>query len=123
MSMLFYTNMMKASLMSFPNDETGNVLAEMHQAGVDLTKPIVITYFQLFEEKRNAKAMYDHLLETDMKLTISLHPDQTPNVWDLDCSLTMIPTYENVNKFEEIFEKTARKFDGYNDGWGAELED
>lgn len=109
--------------MSFPNDDTGNVLTEMQQAGMDLTQPVEVTFFQLFEEKANAMAMQKHVEESDLQARVSLHPDETPQVWDVDCTLTLVPSYENIVEFEEKFEKIARKFDGYNDGWGVEMKD
>ncbi len=108
--------------MSFPNDETGNVLTEMQQAGLDLSQSVEVTFFQLFEEKSNAIAMQQFVEQSDMQATVSLHPDQTPNVWDVDCTLTMVPSYDNIVEFEEKFENIARQFDGYNDGWGVEAD-
>jgi len=49
-----------------------------------------------------------------------VHPDVTPNVWDVDCTIQMIPSYDEVIKHEVDFEQLANKFSGYNDGWGIE---
>jgi hypothetical protein len=53
-------------------------------------------------------------------MTIKLHPDETPNVWDLDVTLTMVPSHQNISAQETAFEKIASQFSGYNDGWGIE---
>ena len=53
-------------------------------------------------------------------IKIDLHADETPNVWDVDCSILMIPTHENIIKQEAEFEEIVFKFSGYNDGWGIE---
>jgi len=106
--------------MNFPDDDTGQVLAEMHQAGIDLSISHEVVFFQLFEQQAQARAMADFLKETMPQVSVSLHPDETPNVWDLDCTLSMVPAYDDIVAREQEFESIAAKFDGYNDGWGIE---
>lgn len=106
--------------MNFPNDETGQVLAEMHQAGINLSATHNVVFFHLFEKETQAQAMADFIKENMKEVIVSVHPDETPNVWDLDCTIAMIPTYDAVSKQEVDFEKLANKFSGYNDGWGIE---
>lgn len=106
--------------MNFPEDETGQVLAEMQQAGVDLSQQHKVVFFHLFEKKSQAQAMFDLLQQTIPAISMKLHEDETPNVWDLDCTLAMVPSYDGIVEQENEFEKIAAKFDGYNDGWGIE---
>lgn len=106
--------------MNFPNDETGQVLAEMQDAGIDLTVTHPVVFFQLFEKKEQAEAMANHLNEKAPEIQLSIHPDETPNVWDLDCTVNMVPSYDGVVAQEAEFEQLAAKFNGYNDGWGIE---
>lgn len=106
--------------MNFPNDETGQVLAEMQQAGIDLSQQHAVVFFQLFEQQSQAQAMADHISQTMPDVRINVHPDETPNVWDVDCTLVMIPCYDQVIEQEALFEKIAATFSGYNDGWGIE---
>ena len=106
--------------MNFPDDETGQVLAEMNQAGIDLGQTHEVIFFHLFEQQSQAQAMVDHLSSNFPEVTCNIHPDETPNVWDVDCSVTIIPTYEDIIKTEEALEKVATQFSGYNDGWGIE---
>jgi len=106
--------------MNFPNDETGQVLAEMQQAGIDLSVIHNVVFFHLFEQEAQAHAMADFIKENMTDVSVNIHPDETPNVWDVDCSLTMLPSYEAIIKQEDDFELLATKFSGYNDGWGIE---
>jgi len=106
--------------MNFPTDETGQVLAEMQQAGIDLSVTHKVVFFHLFEQQTQAQAMADFISENMADVIVSLHPDETPNVWDLDCTVAMVPSYDNVLKQETDFEALANKFSGYNDGWGIE---
>lgn len=106
--------------MKFPTDETGQVLAEMHQAGIDLSIMHDVVFFHLFEQKSQAQSMAEYINENMKNVTVSIHPDETPNVWDLDCSIKIVPTYDEILKQEIEFENIANKFSGYNDGWGIE---
>jgi|TARA_B110000091_G_C13789843_1_gene465111 hypothetical protein len=106
--------------MDFPNDETGQVLSEMQQAGIDLTQQHDVVFFHLFEQQAQAQAMADFINKTLPDVKVELHADETPNVWDVDCTLAMIPHYDEVIEKEIAFEKMAVKFSGYSDGWGIE---
>lgn len=106
--------------MNFPNDDTGQVLAEMHKEGIDLTVVHKIVFFQLFERKEQAQAMAEHLREKAPDMEMNIHPDETPNVWDLECTVNMLPDYDAIVAQEAQFEQIASKFNGYNDGWGIE---
>jgi len=106
--------------MNFPNDETGQVLAEMNQAGIDLTKLHDVVFFHLFEQKEQAQAMVDFLLKDSPEISVIIEADETPNIWDVNCIINIIPSHENILQQEIIFEKIAAKFSGYNDGWGIE---
>jgi sugar diacid utilization regulator len=106
--------------MNFPSDDTGQVLAEMQQAGIDLSLSHPVVFFQLFEQQQQAQAMANYCQQQFPDMLCNLHPDQTPNVWDLDCTLMMVPSYEAIVAQEAEFEQLARKFNGYNDGWGIE---
>lgn len=106
--------------MTFPNDETGQVLAEMQTAGIDLTMQHKVVFFQLFEQEQQAKAMVAHLASQAPDMIVELVPDEMPNVWDVNCTVEMTPSYEAIVAQEAEFEQLAGKFKGYNDGWGIE---
>ena len=106
--------------MTFPNDDTGNVLAEMQEAGIDLVKMHDVVFFQLFEQKEQAEKLVAHLKNVAPEMEVALHPDETPNVWDVDCTVKMVPSYDGIVAQEAEFEQLATKFNGYNDGWGIE---
>ena len=106
--------------MSFPNDETGQVLAEMQAAGIDLSQKHTVVFFQLFEKKEQAQQMVDYLKKSAPDMLVVLEPDEIPNVWDVNCTVEMIPDYDAIIAQEAQFEQIADKFNGYNDGWGIE---
>lgn len=106
--------------MNFPSDETGQVLAEMQEAGIDLSLTHNVVFFHLFEQESKAHEMANFIKENMTEVSVNVHPDETPNVWDLDCTIKMVPNYDAVIKQETDFEKLANKYSGYNDGWGIE---
>jgi len=106
--------------MNYPSDETGQVLAEMQEAGIDLSIIHDVVFFHLFEQESQAQAMTDFINENMANVTVNMHPDETPNVWDVDCIVKIVPSYDAVCKQEADFEQLATKFSGYNDGWGIE---
>ncbi|MGB1263666.1 MAG: ribonuclease E inhibitor RraB [Cognaticolwellia sp.] len=106
--------------MTFPNDETGQVLAEMQAAGIDLNAMHNVVFFQLFEQELQAKALVEHLATQAPDMQVELVPDELPNVWDVNCTVAMIPSYDGIIAQEAEFEQLAAKFKGYNDGWGIE---
>ncbi len=106
--------------MSFPEDETGQVLAEMQAAGIDLNEMHSVVFFQLFEQEQQAQALVAHLAEQAPDMLVELTADELPNVWDVNCTVSMIPSYDAIVAQEAEFEQLAAKFKGYNDGWGIE---
>lgn len=107
--------------MNFPDDETGQVLAEMFEAGVDLSKSYSIVFFQLFEQKADAQQMVDHLAAQAPEIQVELSADDLPNIWDVNCMVEMLPSYDGIVAQEAEFAQLAAKFNGYNDGWGIEV--
>ncbi|MDO6428167.1 ribonuclease E inhibitor RraB [Thalassotalea sp. 1_MG-2023] len=107
--------------MTFPNDDTGQVLTEMQNAGIDLSIIHPVVFFQLFEKEEQARAMASYLKQKAPDMQVKVHPDQTPNVWDVDCTVNMLPDYDAITAQEAQFEQIAAKFEGYNDGWGIEV--
>jgi hypothetical protein len=106
--------------MNFPSDETGQVLAEMQQAGIDLSMTHNVVFFHLFEQESKAHEMASFINDNMEGVSVTVHPDETPNVWDLDCTIQIVPSYDAVIKQEADFGELANKFSGYNDGWGIE---
>ena len=94
----------------------------MQAVGVDLSKEYAVIFFQLFEQEQQARAMAEYLKNNFTEINISVHADQeTPNIWDVDCTISMIPRYDDIVAKEAELEIIAAKFNGYNDGWGIEV--
>lgn len=101
-------------------DETTQVLNEMEQAGIDLNVAHDVVFFQLFEKKEQAQQMMDYLAAELPEVSGELLADEIPNVWDVNVTVNMLPSYQNIVDQEKLFEQIAGQFNGYNDGWGIE---
>ena len=110
----------ETAYMNFPSDETGQVLAEMQQSDIDLSISHDVVFFHLFEQQAQAQAMADFVKQNVANVNVSVHADETPNVWDVDCTVLITPSHAGIVEQEEILEKIVTQFSGYSDGWGIE---
>ena len=104
--------------MNFPDDENGSILTEIFEAGVDLTQAVDVDFFHLFEKKPQAEKMVEQVAKAHPDVTVKLFEDDTPGVWDVSCTINIVPSYDNICEYEKTFETIADKCNGYADGWG-----
>lgn len=102
----------------FPDDENGSLLAEMQQAGVDLSQACDVDFFHLFEKKPQAEKMVEIIKKDFPETQVTLFEDDTPGVWDVSCTINLVPSYDNICEYEKTYETIADKCNGYADGWG-----
>ncbi|CCQ11681.1 putative orphan protein [Pseudoalteromonas luteoviolacea B = ATCC 29581] len=108
--------------MQFPNDENGQLLAEMHTAGIDLDKLLPVDFFILFEQENNAKAFIAALTKDELAPIMSLQTCPDTGVWEVKTTVTMVPEHQLLSQTEQYLESIADKHDGYGDGWGILAE-
>lgn len=106
--------------MKFPKDENGELLREMHEAGVDLSQPLNIDFFFVFKTKKDAEAMIEALAATGETLETALEKNDIHEDWDLCCTINMVPTHAAITLRELQFTKLAEQHNGLEDGWGVE---
>lgn len=104
--------------MTFPDDENGRLLLEMHNEGIDLSQSHKVDFFHLFEKKPQAEKMAQLIQQSHPETEVKVFEDETPGVWDVCCTIKMVPDYDNICEMEKTFESVADKCDGYADGWG-----
>ncbi len=105
--------------MKFPKDENGELLREMHEAGIDLTEPRNIEFFAFFSTKKDAEAMVAALASDSDVVNTSLEHNEIQDDWDLCCSIQMVPSHAAITLRELSFTKLAEKHNGESDGWGV----
>ncbi len=104
--------------MTFPDDENGRLLAEMQAEGIDLSKTYPVDFFHLFEKKPQAEKMAEVMAKSHPEVTVKVFEDETPGVWDVSCTVSVVPSYDSICEWEKAFESIADKCEGYADGWG-----
>jgi len=117
--------------MNFPNDETGQILQEMANAGFDFSENYVVDFFALFHTEQDADAVAKIFLkrleqgEAFVKVE-SRHYDHGGDASiaiELQVSKLMPVTYEAISEFELEYKRIAEKHKGYSDGWGVFMGD
>jgi len=108
--------------MKFPNDENGDLLREMHEAGINLTQPMNVDFFLIFRTKKDAETAIEALAATGETLETSLEKNEIHDDWDLCCTLNMVPTHSAITLREMQFAKLAEQHNGQGDGWGVMQE-
>jgi hypothetical protein len=104
--------------MNFPDTDNGEMLAEMYEAGMDLTVSHAVDFFLNFNKKKDAEKMRQQVEENDANCKMSLTENETHDGWVLCCTVDIIPTHETITLTEMAFDKIAEKLNGDSDGWG-----
>ncbi len=106
--------------MKFPNDETGSILQEMFDNGEDLSKPFEISFFILFDER---KEVLDYLVtRQDESCTESISWVEEEKKWELSIIVTEVPSHDAITDFEASLAEGASLFNGDIDGWACTQE-
>ena len=105
--------------MDFPNTEDGEMLREMHQAGMDLTIVHNIDFFINFGKKKDAEKMQAEVEANNSDSIFSLDENETHDGWILCCTIEMIPAHDDIIEVERAFDKIAATHQGESDGWGV----
>ena len=104
--------------MEFPKDANGELLREIYEAGVDLSRPHDVEFFLIFKTKKDGEAMIASLKAGGEPYTSSLEKNEIHEDWDLRCTINMVPTYEAIVQRESQLIELAAKHNGLDDGWG-----
>ncbi|GGQ20836.1 ribonuclease E inhibitor RraB [Shewanella litoralis] len=105
--------------MQFPDDDNGQMLAAMADAGIDLTQPLEVDFFLVFDDQRDAESAIEALSQTDMNGELELNFDEESTKWEVIVCLHMVPEYDALVAKETELNTFAQEFDGISDGWGV----
>lgn len=117
--------------MTFPNDETGQILKEMSDAGFDFSEEYVVDFFALFHNESDADTVAQLFLEridnnepfVKVESRNYDHGGEASDAIELQVSKVMPVEYEAISAFEKEYKKIAEKNGGYSDGWGVFMGD
>jgi hypothetical protein len=119
----------------YPDDDDGNVLADIAAQGVDMSQPLDIEFpvsasdeaAALAIEKALAKAGYETSVEYDegeLDEDGEVDPDDEDfgPMWTVYAKVVMIPEYAEIIRIQADLDRLAAPFDGCCDGWGVMLD-
>ena len=107
-----------SSLMEFPTDDNGQILAEMHQEGVELNKSHTLDFFILFEKQADAEKFAKVISEDDLAPATKHQKCPDTGVFEVLVSIEMVPDHQLNTDMENYLESIANPLNGYGDGWG-----
>lgn len=111
-----------STLMDFPTDDNGQILAEMHQEGVDLSKIHTLDFFILFETQGDADKFAKVISEDDLAPATKQQKCADTGVFEVLVSIEMVPDHQLIIDMENYLEAVANPLNGYGDGWGILAE-
>jgi len=103
--------------MTFPDDENGDVLRRMQDAGDDLSKPRIIDFCFVFPDRKNALEFATIVNEREFEVCIS-HYDER-KMWQAIVKHYMAPTHAAITALEVDLSRRAQSVGGEADGWGC----
>lgn len=117
--------------MNFPNDETGQILKEMADAGFDFTPEYVVDFFALFHKEEDAdkvaKIFLRRMDEQEPIVKVESrnydHGGEASDAIELQVSKVLLVNHETISEFEKDYKRIAEKHSGYSDGWGVYMGD
>jgi regulator of RNase E activity RraB len=105
--------------MQFPDDDNGQMLAAMADAGIDLTQSLEVDFFLMFDDQRDAESALEAFSQNKMQGELELNFDEETTKWELIVCLQMVPEYTSLVAKEVELNDFAQEFDGISDGWGV----
>ena len=105
--------------MQFPDDDNGQMLAAMAEAGIDLTQSLEVDFFLVFDDQRDAESALEALSQTDFQGELELNFEEESTQWEVIVCLHMVPEYAALVAKEVELNTFAKEFDGISDGWGV----
>jgi len=110
-------------LMQFPDDDNGQLLAEIAAAGVDLSKMHQIDFFILFEQQADAEKFSKEIISDALVQSANVEKCKDTGVWEVITHVQMVPEHTLLGQAEQYLESIANSYNGYGDGWGLMDED
>ncbi|KKM18401.1 hypothetical protein LCGC14_1666060 [marine sediment metagenome] len=104
--------------MHFPDDDNGQLLAEIAAAGIDLAQMHKIDFYILFEQKVDAEKFATAIVEDELAPTTELVQCKDTGIWEVVTQVQMVPDHTLLGQTEQYLESIANGYNGYGDGWG-----
>ena len=119
----------------YPNDDDGNVLADLAAQGVDMTQPLDIEFPVSAPDEASANAIEKALIDAGYECIVEYddgeldEDDETDEddeefgpMWTVYVSVEMIPDYDEIIRIQADLDRLSGPSGGICDGWGVILE-
>jgi Regulator of ribonuclease activity B len=103
--------------MEFPQDENGDVLRQMHEAGFDLSVKQDIDFWHLFDDEDDGAEMVRRV--GAMAIQVRMIENRKQSGWDVQCIVSMVPTHAAITQMERKLAEIADECGGHPQGWGV----
>jgi hypothetical protein len=108
---------MSRNLTLFPEDNIGDALWKMQQAGDDLSTIREIEFSMLFPNKALALKFGQLLLENNQKLSFCPYENSAELPWEITAYPEILPSHENIAAYQNLLVSSAEPLKGQFDGW------
>jgi hypothetical protein len=101
-------------------EDDREVLAQLHESGADLRRPLPITFTMVFRRERDATRAAEQASLPGMRAVVLAVPNQ--NAWLCDVSGELVPTEAVIRDIGMRLNGIAESNAGTYDGWEAALD-
>lgn len=109
---------MTRDLSLFPADSHGDVLWELAQQGVDLSREREVDFFVLFPEEAPAMEFAVELLHQGVKVSYSPDEGSPSHPCQLTAHVPLVPRHGEIIEVVELLAQGASPKGGLAEGWG-----
>lgn len=109
--------MIERELALFPEDETGNMLWQLLNQGIDLNQVVEIEFSIIFPSQEQALAFGNILLENNQKISFTPYDSHATHKWEITAYPPMPITYQNIMGYQQLLESHSEEHAGLFDGW------
>ena len=102
----------------FPLDETGDVLRNLQEHGVDFSKEHEVDFILAFDDTHMAERCAQVIRRLE-RYRVQLQQNQRTGSVDLIASRSMRLDYQEITDAERELADLARTYGGSPDGWGT----
>ncbi|MFB1015704.1 MAG: hypothetical protein ACI93V_000434 [Alteromonadaceae bacterium] len=108
---------MSRDLTQFPEDNIGDALWKMQQAGDDLFRMRELEFSVLFPSELLALKFGQLLLENNQKISFCPFQNNDELPWEITAYPEFLPSYENIVAYQDLLVTSAMPLKGEFDGW------
>ncbi|QOL25706.1 ribonuclease E inhibitor RraB [Thalassotalea sp. LPB0316] len=112
---------MERDLAVYPDNETGDLLWSLVEAGVDLGQPYEVEFSVIFEQEQQALNFGRLLLENNQKLSFSPYNGSDSHPWEITAYPSMPLSIENIDGYTQLLQENSAEFAGVFDGWYTQV--